>query len=690
LTVTNAGQMTVTGNLNIDPYGSVSAASEVLGGGTAFNSNIVVGPGTDDGNINQTGGTNTDSGTLYLALETVATGEYLLSGGSLTVTGPVYVGGSASSGSGGTAIFAVNNTGQMTVNNSITIFTAASVSAADEYIGGGTAANAAIVVGPGTLSGTINQTGGTNSVSGEVELASSAGTTGTYILSGGLLSVSGNERLGYDGMGIFNQSAGTNSANTNFDLGFNAGATGSYTLSGGALDVAGTVNVGGQNSGAGGVGTLTVSNNGEMTVTGAFRIYNNGVVSAVDESVGSGPPNTGTILIGPGNDNGIVNQTGGTNTISNELEIAVLGESTGKYTLSNTGSLSVTQDEFVGDFGDGLFNQSGGTNTAENVGGFTIAFSVGYGVGSTGTYTLSGGALSVDGGEYVGYDGTGTFNQSGGTNSLTGDISIAAEAGVNGTYLLSGGALKVGGNVNVGGQDSAAGGTGTLTISNTGQMTVTGTLRVYGHGDANIGGTVAMVGGLTISTGGLLNINSALLIGTASGTTESAIQQYIEGGSITSTYATTNSLDIGYAEASDANMAGSKLATDNPGDLLIEPALAGDTDLNGTVNIHDLQNLLTDFNAPGFWDEGNFNGHADVDISDLQALLTNFNTSVTLSYSELAGIENLVGEFGDMAIRNTNGTGFTLVAVPEPASAGLLAIGAGLLVRRRRSRTPNC
>jgi PEP-CTERM motif len=215
-------------------------------------------------------------------------------------------------------------------------------------------------------------------------------------------------------------------------------------------------------------------------------------------------------------------------------------------------------------------------------------------------------------------------------------------------------------------------------------MTVTGTLQVWNHGNVNISGTVARVGGLSIATSGLVNINSALLITSDGGdptAAETAIQDYIEGGQITSSFVNSNSgYGIAYADGSDPGLENSNLTA---GQVVIEPDLDGDADLSGTVAFHDLQILLGNFGQPGFWDQGNFNNHSTVDFNDLQLLLGNFNGSATLSYSELSGIEELVGQYGFDADPNSNGVGFTLVAVPEPSSIILTLAGFGLLARRR-------
>ena len=162
---------------------------------------------------------------------------------------------------------------------------------------------------------------------------------------------------------------------------------------------------------------------------------------------------------------------------------------------------------------------------------------------------------------------------------------------------------------------------------------------------------------------------------------ETSIQQDIAGGAIKSPYAVSNGLAIAYADGSDAGLENSNLQS---GQIVIEPDLSGDADLNGTVNFHDLQILLGDFGNAGFWDQGNFDGDGTVDFNDLQLLLGNFDESTTLSYSQWAGIENLVGQFGYTANANAGGVGFALVPVPEPGSMFLVVAGLALLASRRR------
>jgi hypothetical protein len=522
-------------------------------------------------------------------------------------------------------------------------------------------------------SGAINQSGGNNTANGTMFLGFNATDKGAYSLSGTahLLGTS-TAFIGNSGTGIFSQTGGTSSFGF-VDVGVTAGAVGTCTLSG----TSSFTSQGGEVIGDRGAGVFNQSGG-----------TNNADVLSMANAVGS----TGTYILSGGtlttatnfgldfgyNGNATFNQTGGT-FVGGGIQLADNG-GTSSYTISGTASLSCAdiQDGYVG---SGTFTQNGGsvTLTYPQTAGNTN-LQLGDIPTAVGTYVLTTGSLSTINGEVIGYSGTGVFNQSGGSNTITaGELDVAASSGSHGTYTLSAGSLSVTGNAYVGGSSSGAGGTGTLTVSNTGQMSVTGSLDIFAKGSVSISGTVGTVGGLFINTGGLLNVNSALLITPTTSSEEQSIQQYIEGGSIVSTYAASNGLNIAYAYGNDG------IVTRLPaGEIVIEPALAGDTDLSGTVNIHDLQNLLGNFNQAGYWDQGNFIGHATVDISNLQALLTNFNTSTALSYSELEGIDDLVGQFGEAAIPDANGTGFTLVAVPEPSSAIVMAAGIGLLARKRR------
>ena len=83
---------------------------------------------------------------------------------------------------------------------------------------------------------------------------------------------------------------------------------------------------------------------------------------------------------------------------------------------------------------------------------------------------------------------------------------------------------------------------------------------------------------------------------------------------------------------------------------ILTPALPGDANLDGTVDINDLTIVLAHYGQTGMtWGQGEFTGDGTVDINDLTIVLANYNKSAGAS----AG----------------------MAAVPEPSCLVLLGIG---------------
>jgi autotransporter-associated beta strand protein len=143
------------------------------------------------------------------------------------------------------------------------------------------------------------------------------------------------------------------------------------------------------------------------------------------------------------------------------------------------------------------------------------------------------------------------------------------------------------------------------------------------------------------------------------------------GGITSSAIAANPGYTIGYADAADAgNPAG--LAS---GTMEIAFTLIGDADLNHTVNGIDFGILAANFNKTvSRWDQGDFDYNGIVNGIDFTALAANFNKAAS-NASDLAALE---------AFAAANGL---LADVPEPATLGLLAVGACGLMARRRRRT---
>ncbi len=89
--------------------------------------------------------------------------------------------------------------------------------------------------------------------------------------------------------------------------------------------------------------------------------------------------------------------------------------------------------QYVGSGGTGSFTQSGGMNTISN------NLYLGYGASDSGTYNLSGSGWSLWASyAYIGYSGTGSFTQSGAINGIGNYLYLGANSGSSGTFSLSG------------------------------------------------------------------------------------------------------------------------------------------------------------------------------------------------------------------------------------------------------------
>ena len=262
-----------------------------------------------------------------------------------------------------------------------------------------------------------------------------------------------------------------------------------YNHSSGVLDVTGDLAVansgraafnltgGTVNSGYGIIG-LNAGSVGTATVTGSGTTWNN---TAVSLTVGSS-----------GNGELLVNQ-GGTVT-SPAGNIGLFAGSTGVATVKGAGSSWVTPGNLVvGQVGDGngtLNIQNGGA--VSNLNGF-----LGYGVGATGTATVTGvGSTWTNNLLQVGRLGTGTLNvEAGGAVTNTAG-SIGEFAGSTGTATVTGpGSIWTNtGDLYVGNL-----GTGMLNVLNGGRLDAAGLMSI------NSASTVTLDGGSINANGGLDN-----------------------------------------------------------------------------------------------------------------------------------------------------------------------------------------
>ncbi len=449
------------------------------------------------------------SGTGMLSVsnfEIITTGIFAQSGGYNFISGNLYDGEAIGVGNPGSGTYSLTS-GTLSAANELmgvsetgSVLQSGGVNAIGNYlyVGGGLYSPGIIVTGtgsysmsgPGLLSasneiigavgaGTFTQSAGTNMISNSLYIGGGSDAsgdsltgTGTYTLTGGVLSTATNENIGFggagtftqsggsnttgqwleignSGAGIYNQSAGMNSVGALY-LGIDGGAPGAYFLS-----ETGTLSAGSETVGIGGNGTFTQSGGvnsiegylfdgvftGGSNLPPGSYLLSGGALNATGEYIGFGGV-------------GGVTQSGGSNTVAYDLYVGSgSGPPTaiGTYSLSGTGTLS-SDFEIIGAGTAGSFSQSGGVNTVSNgiyVGGGMD--SSGNLLTGTGNYMLTGGTLSTIY-ETVGFGTSlGTFTQSGGTNLAADDLYVGK--GVNslgtpylltgtGSFLLSGGTLS--------------------------------------------------------------------------------------------------------------------------------------------------------------------------------------------------------------------------------------------------------
>jgi autotransporter-associated beta strand protein len=353
-------------------------------------------------------------------------------------------------------------------------------------------------------------------------------------------------------------------------------------------------------------------------------------------------------------------------------------------TLKYAGTASVTSN-FTGDISDS--SGSGGSATALLItsGSLTLSGTNSYAGGTTinsgamltlsstaGTSLPTGGNIANNGSLVVN-DTIAAGNISGsGSTTVNSAMSLFAINFTQGAGLVNNGSTSVTGNGTVGG------------VSGTGSLTVGGTLQLSTNSGASSQGS------LTINTGGDLDItNNSLIINYGANTDpKSTILGYLANGAsagawngasgiISSTAASNSKYGVGYADGADG------IDTNlTSGQLEIAYVQYGDITLSGLVNANDFHILTSNFGkiVTGGWEDGDFFYSGTVNAEDFHLLTENFgqteNGEDIATPSEWTAID---------AFAAANGLTVT-PSVPEPASMGLMAVGAVALVRRRRRR----
>ncbi len=298
--------------------------------------------------------------------------------------------------------------------------------------------------------GLFTQTGNLVKVTGDLILGNVAESTGTFEFLDVATLATGNTFVGNEGAGEFNHWFGKHYVGVNPDLtvqdglhelivGRFGGSTGTYNLgTTGELYSARTI-VGD----AGSLGTFDQSGDSVHVVMNDLIIGQDpGTTGTYNLKESATLTVGGNLYLGDMGGTGVFTQSFGTNTVAGSLVIGDLSEggdpsvlkSNGTYTLSD-GALTVQGNAIVGMFGTGTFQQYGGTHTVGGDLNLAQAWT------AQGTYTLHGGTLTVEGSLNIGHDGVGVFEQGGGTNTVSLNLVLGNNPTGEGRYYLKGGDL---------------------------------------------------------------------------------------------------------------------------------------------------------------------------------------------------------------------------------------------------------
>jgi hypothetical protein len=512
----SGGAATYANDIIIGGYGIINGGtgSYVLSGpGSVLvdggNSTMIIAQQGATGSFTQSAGSVSVTGFLIIGEDVGAVGTYTLSGGTVTAGNTILGGGFVGTpGAGGAGTFIQSSgtfqTGFLNIGGggfaqkgqgSYTL------SAGNLVVDG--SLNMGNDVGGSAL---FTQTGGAVLVNGLA--AGNNGlyvNNGSYLLSGtGTLGVANNLIVGGSAgtTGVFEQSGSSQvSVGHDLSIGTSAMSTGQYLLSAGTVNVANAAYIGDA-----GAGTLELSSNGIVNVAGKTYVGNQATGGA------------GGLLSISGN--GVFNGTG-------EVVVAANAGGTGAVLIGDTGSLSIA---FTGT-GSQLIIGSGGMGTMQQSGGSTVtvgSLRVGGQLGSTGSYTMNGGALNVvdgsgvAGGMRIGLAGNGTFTQNGGVVDAAyvqvGGANFGQGGAGTGTYQLNNGTLiSAGGiainvdNASTGTFNVAGGSVSAPNIVNNDKLNYSGgsiSANVINNATFAVSGGAArtLTGDLTNNVGGILQV----------------------------------------------------------------------------------------------------------------------------------------------------------------------------------------
>jgi T5SS/PEP-CTERM-associated repeat protein len=347
--------------------------------------------------------------------------------------------------------------------------------------------------------GTLNITSDDNmesvvtSVSGYLAVEpSSKGTVTVTGVGAKWIDTGGVFSIGRKGTGTLNVTDGGVVTTTVGHIGYFGGSNGTVTVdgAGSTWNNGGGLSVGGSLTAVGGTGTLKVQTGGTVTVADTLKVWSTGTLT-----LDGGRIEFGTSANLDNTRGGTFNFNSGTLAFLGHLSVdsATPFGAVGSDAISSGRILEVDNSLMVGYGGVGRLDITGGSV------GCGVGY-LAYNVGSRGTVMVGGdGATWTCGQVFVGTRGTGILEiaAGGAVNDATGYIGPYPDS--QGTVTVGGdGATWINGELYVGGAIDAAGGTGRLTVANSGTVTVDHTLKVWDTGTLELTGSQSEINAVSL------------------------------------------------------------------------------------------------------------------------------------------------------------------------------------------------
>ena len=474
-------------------------------------------------------------------------------------------------------------------------------------------------------------------------------------------TTTGDLGIGNTGSGSMGIQEAVNIKTRNGYIGYSPGSTGTVTVSDAGSSWTNSCNL---YVGYAGNGSLAISHGATVTDTNGyigrsdFSYYGLGTTGTVTvDGTGSTWANSNNLYVGYLCNGSLAISHGATVTSTNGYIgrndfFYSVSANTGAVTVDGTGSTWANSSNiYVGYAGNGSLTISHGATVTSTNGYIGRTNSSYYGLATTGTVTVDGPGSAWNNSDKLFVGGEGYYSNNNGYLSITDGATVTSTSGIIGNTSYSTGTVTVDGegstwansnNLYVGNS-----GTGLLTISNKGLVSIGGILNIDSDSDGD--GFVHMASGGMLALKGDGDGSISEFLSLVSGT--DAICYWDQTASSWANI-TLARKDMNYTlkYLTDGDLTGYTVLT------YFGTPISGDANFDGAIDVSDLGILASNYGLTGgvTWAMGDFNLDGKIDVSDLGILAANYG-----------------------------GSGVT-PAVPEPMTLSLLAFAGFVGILRRR------